>query len=466
MNYNGNKAENVKIAYIGGGSRGWAWGLMSDLASAGDMSGEVYLYDIDYEAALHNEIIGNKYNTLPDAKSVWNYHAAKTASEALTGADFVVISILPGTFDEMESDVHTPEKYGIYQSVGDTSGPGGIVRAMRTVPMFEEIGENIKKYCPNAWVINYTNPMTLCVRTLYRVFPEIKAFGCCHEVFGTQKVLAQALESICGIKDVDRSEIKVNPVAVNHFTWLTEANYKNMDLFPVYREFADKYFEEGYTENLDTNWMNNMFECAQKVKLDLFRKYGYIAAAGDRHLAEFCEGKWYLKDPETVREWKFGLTTVEWRKNNLKKRLQKSEDLRSGKEELKIDCTGEEGVAQMRALLGLSELVTNVNMPNMGQIPNLPIGAVVETNAVFRSDKVTPVMAGNIPEEIYALVARICASQEALNSAIAERDTHKIFNVFANDPLVTCSMDEAKELFQEMVNNTKEYLTSYDLSNL
>ena len=466
MNYNGNKAENVKIAYIGGGSRGWAWGLMSDLASADDMSGEVYLYDIDYEAAMHNEIIGNKYNTLPDAKSVWNYHAAKTASEALTGADFVVISILPGTFDEMESDVHTPEKYGIYQSVGDTSGPGGIVRAMRTVPMFEEIGENIKKYCPNAWVINYTNPMTLCVRTLYRVFPEIKAFGCCHEVFGTQKVLAQALESICGIKDVDRSEIKVNPVAVNHFTWLTEANYKNMDLFPVYREFADKYFEEGYTENLDTNWMNNMFECAQRVKLDLFRKYGYIAAAGDRHLAEFCEGKWYLKDPETVREWKFGLTTVEWRKNNLKKRLQKSEDLRSGKEELKIDCTGEEGVAQMRALLGLSELVTNVNMPNMGQIPNLPIGAVVETNAVFRSDKVTPVMAGNIPEEIYALVARICASQEALNSAIAERDTHKIFNVFANDPLVTCSMDEAKELFKEMVNNTKEYLTSYDLSNL
>ena len=466
MNYNGNKAENVKIAYIGGGSRGWAWGLMSDLASADDMSGEVYLYDIDYEAALHNEIIGNKYNTLPDAKSVWNYHAAKTASEALTGADFVVISILPGTFDEMESDVHTPEKYGIYQSVGDTSGPGGIVRAMRTVPMFEEIGENIRKYCPNAWVINYTNPMTLCVRTLYRVFPKIKAFGCCHEVFGTQKVLAQALESICGIKDVDRSEIKVNPVAVNHFTWLTEANYKNMDLFPVYREFADKYFEEGYTDNLDTNWMNNMFECAQRVKLDLFRKYGYIAAAGDRHLAEFCEGKWYLKDPETVREWKFGLTTVEWRKNNLKKRLQKSEDLRSGKEELKIDCTGEEGVAQMRALLGLSELVTNVNMPNMGQIPNLPIGAVVETNAVFRSDKVTPVMAGNIPEEIYALVARICASQEALNSAIAERDTHKIFNVFANDPLVTCSMDEAKELFKEMVNNTKEYLTSYDLSNL
>ena len=178
MRYIDNRAEGVKIAYIGGGSRGWAWNLMSDLVNCDDMSGDVYLYDIDFEAAQHNEIIGNLYNKCEGAKSVWNYHAAKTPAEALTGADFVVISILPGTFDEMESDVHAPEKYGIYQAVGDTSGPGGIVRAMRTVPMYEEIANYIKEYCPQAWVINYTNPMTLCVKTLYRVFPEIKAFGC------------------------------------------------------------------------------------------------------------------------------------------------------------------------------------------------------------------------------------------------------------------------------------------------
>ena len=114
------KATNVKIAYIGGGSRGWAWGLMSDLASCEDMSGDVYLYDIDNEASRANEIIGNKYNGIEGAKSEWTYHAVETPKEALTGADFVVISILPGTFDEMESDVHTPEKYGIYQPVGDT----------------------------------------------------------------------------------------------------------------------------------------------------------------------------------------------------------------------------------------------------------------------------------------------------------------------------------------------------------
>ena len=170
MQYQKNRVDGIKIAYIGGGSRGWAWGLMSDLASCEDISGDVALYDIDLEAARHNEIIGNKFKTAEGARSAWSYKAVETIGEALTGADFVIISILPGTFDEMKSDVHAPEKYGIYQPVGDSTGPGGLLRAMRTVPMYEEIGENIRKYCPKAWVINYTNPMTLCVRTLYRVF--------------------------------------------------------------------------------------------------------------------------------------------------------------------------------------------------------------------------------------------------------------------------------------------------------
>ncbi len=466
MNYNGKKAENVKIAYIGGGSRGWAWGLMSDLVSYDDMSGDVYLYDIDYQAALDNEEIGNKYNSVEGAKSVWNYKAVKTIGEALTGANFVVISILPATFDEMASDVHTPEKYGIYQSVGDTTGPGGIVRAMRTIPMFEEIGLAIKEYCPKAWVINYTNPMTLCVKTLYRVFPEIKAFGCCHEVFSTQKILSFALGKFLGIKDVPREEIKINPVSVNHFTWLTKAKYRDIDLFPVYEKFAETYYKDGCTEHAEPHWMNAGFERKEKVKIDLFRRYGYIAAAGDRHLAEFSPGKWYLKDPETVKEWGYGLTTVSWRKEDLKKRLQRSEDLRSGKEELKINNTGEEGVLQMRAILGLCNLVTNVNIPNVGQIPNLPMGAVVETNAVFSDDSVTPVFAGEIPSEIYPLVARVCGEQEEVSAAIAERDLGRIFNAFASDPLTTCSYDEAKALFKEMVENTKNYLDMYDLSVL
>ena len=359
--------------------------------------------------------------------------------------------------------MHTPEKYGIYQSVGDTSGPGGIVRALRTIPMMQEIALAIKGFSPNAWVINYTNPMTVSIKTLYSVFPEIKAFGCCHEVFGTQKVLSKALKYICGIDNVSKDEIKVNVVGVNHFTWFTQAMYKNINLFEVYKKFADKYSETSFNEKSDENWMNHAFSYSEKVKLDLFNRYGYIAAAGDRHLAEFCPGHWYLESPEQVNAWKFALTPVSWRKQDLQERLEKSEKLVSGEQQFEIKETGEEGVNQMRAILGLCELVTNVNIPNKGQIPNLPIGAVVETNAVFRSNSLTPVFSGSVPKEIFPLIARVCGEQELIAQAGLNRDLNMAFRAFVNDPLVTTTLEDSKKLFREMLDNTKNYLTMYDL---
>ena len=461
MKHNGNSVTDLKLAYIGGGSRGWAWGLMSDLASAGDISGRVALYDIDRKAAEDNVIIGNKFNQAEGAKSQWEYYACDTLEEALTGANFVVISILPGTFDEMESDVHAPEKYGIYQSVGDTSGPGGIIRALRTLPMMQVIARAVEACCPDAWVINYTNPMTVSIKTLYETFPGIKAFGCCHEVFGTQKLLVRALSEFKGIEDVQRKDIKVNVLGVNHFTWLTSAQYKDMDLFPMYRQLAEEFGETGYCRGRDENWMNNTFACCHKVKFDLFKRYGVLAAAGDRHLAEFCPGSWYLGSPENVTSWGFGLTTVAWRKQDLKNRLERSAKRISGEEEVTLRNTGEDGVNQIRALLGLEDMVTNVNLPNRGQIPNLPMGAVVETNAVFRDDSVIPCLAGLVPVQIHGLISRIVDEQELIVEAAMERDLEKAFTAFVNDPLVTISMPDARKLFNEMVENTSAYLQEY-----
>ncbi len=460
MNYTKNGVENLKIAYIGGGSRGWAWGLMSDLAEAKELSGHVDLYDIDFEAAYHNEIIGNMVNDAEGAMSKWTYRAVKTLGEALTGANFVVISILPGTFDEMESDVHTPEKYGIYQPVGDTTGPGGVIRSLRTIPMMEEIGRAVKEYAPKAWVINYTNPMAQCVKALYNAFPEIKAFGCCHEVFGTQTILAGALSDVMGVEVADRKDVKVNVVGVNHFTWITDARYHDIDIFPVYEKYVDKYYDTGVGKK-DENWMNSVFACRQRVKFDLFRRYGVIAAAGDRHLAEFCEGSWYLKSPEQVKEWCFALTPVSFRKDDLKERLARSEKLRTGAEKFVIRNTGEDGVRQMRALLGLEDYVTNVNIPNVGQIPNLPLGAVVETNAIFRDDSIVSVNAGPIPDGVWSLVSRVADAQLLIAEAGRTRDLELAFKAFVNDPLVTLDLPTARKLFDEMVENTKEYLGEY-----
>lgn len=462
MKYNNNKAEDIKIAYIGGGSRGWAWSLMSDLALEKSLSGTVYLYDIDTHAAKNNEIIGNNIGKENPDMDNFSYVATENIEEVLTGADFVVLSILPGTFDEMESDVHHPEKYGIYQSVGDTTGPGGVIRALRTLPIYEEFAIKIKECCPDAWVINYTNPMTLCMKALYNTFPEIKAFGCCHEVFGTQKLLCTALKEIEGIEGVTRDQIKTNVVGVNHYTWITEAKYRDIDLFPVYRKFCEKYFKTGYVDPKEAeNWLNKFFQYKERVKMDLFLRYGYIAAAGDRHLAEFSPGKWYMSSPEQVDEWGFGLTPVSWRREMRETLLKKSEKLANGEMKFEIKPSGEEGVAQIKALLGLSDLVTNVNIPNYGQIPNLPLGAVVETNACFTSNSLTPVFAGAVPNDILGLTSRVIANQERLAEAISNRDIEMAFRAFVNDSLNYLDVKTSRKMFDEMIENTKQYLIGY-----
>lgn len=451
---------NCKIAYIGGGSRGWAWRLMADLAMEPELTGTIALYDIDFEAAKRNEIIGNRLSGRAEAVGKWKYEAVPTIEEALTGADFVIISIMPGTFDEMDSDVHAPEKYNIWQSVGDTVGPGGILRALRTIPMYVEIAEAIKAYAPDAWVINYTNPMSMCVKVLYHVFPEIKAFGCCHEVFGTQKILRNILQDVTELKDISRSEIEVNVVGINHFTWFTEAACRGIDLFPIYRDYVDAHYDTGYTKG-DNSWLNKSFSSGQRVKFDLFRKYGAIAAAGDRHLAEFMPGTLYLNSPETVSEWMFALTTVDSRKKELKERLARSEALVNGEEEVKLEPSGEEGVILIKALCGLGRCISNVNIPNTsGQIPNLPRTAIVETNAVFSKNAIRPVMAGNVPEPVLPLVLPHVTNQEYILKAALECDYDAALKALMNDPNAKAKIDETqgRELLTNMIENTLLYL--------
>ena len=451
-------AKELTVAYIGGGSRGWAWGFMTDLATDPDLCGTVRLYDIDREAAERNRIIGEKISVHPKALSRWSYEVSLGLQEALTGADFVVISILPGTFHEMQSDVHLPERVGIYQPVGDTVGAGGFMRAMRTIPMFVTIAEAIRDYAPDAWVINYTNPMSLCVRTLYEIFPGIHAFGCCHEVFGTQKLLCAMLETEEGTPGVIRQDLRTTVTGINHFTWITSASFGETDLMPLYARFADKYAESGFEAGQDENWMNSHFACAHRVKFDLFRRYGAIAAAGDRHLAEFV-APWYTRDPETVRSWKFSLTPVSWRVEDLERRLARSDRLVRGEEEPSLVPSGEEGHLLLKALLGLGDLVSNVNVPNRGQVPDLPAGAVVETNAFFSRNRIEPLFAGPTPAGVLPLVARHVLNQENTLRSALRCDRKLGFTTFMNDPqLSAVPPAEGEKLFDDMMENQRAYL--------
>lgn len=455
------KRENITIAYIGGGSRNWAWTLMTDLALEESLSGCIRLYDINKEAAKINETIGNHLSERKEATGKWRYLAVDSLQEALTGADFVIVSILPGTFEEMRVDVHMPEEYGIYQSVGDTVGPGGFFRAMRTIPMFAQIGLAIKEYAPDAWVINYTNPMTICVKTLYTVFPQIKAVGCCHEVFGTQKLLIKVLKEAGIAENVKREEIMTNVVGINHFTWFTKATYQNKDLMPIYDAFADKYLEDGYIDDENKNWESNTFKFCERVKMDLFKRYGAIAAAGDRHLAEFMtEG--YLADPDMVHQWKYSLTTVDWRVNDMKEKVARSKRLAAFEEEIDLKSSGEEGVAIMKALLGMNRLVTNVNFPNKGQITNLPIEAVVESNAVISYDSVSPVFAGGVPEGVLPYMNEHVSMQEQIVDIVLAKDKKRAEELFAELPMLKkLTKVQKQELFGKMFEGTKKYLEGW-----
>ncbi|MEI2465312.1 alpha-glucosidase/alpha-galactosidase [Niallia taxi] len=441
--------DTIKIAYIGGGSQGWARRLMYDLALEPRLSGTIALYDINHDAAKTNQRIGTLISNHPDATGKWTYEAIPTIEEALKDADFVIISILPGTFADMAKDVHFPEKYGIYQSVGDTVGPGGIRRAVRSIPLFMEIGEQIKLHCPDAWVINYTNPMSVCTRTLYKAFPQIKAIGCCHEVFETQHLLANMAEEMLGVTVENRKDIKVSVTGINHFTWINEATYQNIDLFPLYAKFAEKYAHTGF-EKEQGKWEESVFHSSNRVKFDLFQKYRLIAAAGDRHLAEFMPPV-YLKNPQTVHDWKFHLTTVDFRVKDQQRKISENEEVFTDDTKIVLEPSGEEGVEILLALLGIEDLVTNVNFPNKGQIQNLPKDAIVETNALIRKNSVQPVRTNDIPLDVANMVNRHILNQEAVIQAVLTEDKNLARNAFVNDPLIAAiSYDNAVSLFEEM----------------
>jgi alpha-galactosidase/6-phospho-beta-glucosidase family protein len=452
--------KDIQIAYIGGGSRLWARSLMNDLALETSFQGTVKLYDIDYEAAKRNETIGNMLMSKDEALGNFMFKAVNTLEEALTEADFVLISILPGTFKEMSHYVHLPEKYGIYQTVGDTVGPAGIFRSLIMMPMIETIALAIKAYCPKAFVLNFTNPMTMTVQMLYEVFPEIRAFGNCHEVFFVQKILARVLREKTGIETNYRN-ITINPQGINHFTWINYAVYKDIDLLPLYRDFVNHYFDQGLLVN-ETYEDVYPFGSAERVKLDLFKKYTIIAAAGDRHLVEFFPANWYLKDAETIKYWKFHRTPVELRINQMKRNDQHSKDIINGNAEIHIYPSGEEGIAQIKALLGLGDLITNVNMPNLGQIENLPKHAVVETNARFTLGKVQPILSGPMDEKIVELTTPHLMIHKHLINAYRDKRLDSARLAFQMDPLINSLSSEQKEkLFDEIKEKMGTYLDVY-----
>ncbi|HSB00703.1 MAG TPA: alpha-glucosidase/alpha-galactosidase, partial [Anaerolineales bacterium] len=270
----------LKIAYLGGGSRDWARKLMIDLALCPDLTGEVALYDIDMDSAHLNEQLGNWMQSQPGVVSRWHYEVVPTLRDALQNADFVIISIQPGPLQLMAQEIALAEEYGLFFPVGDSTGAPGLIRGLRSASIYREFAEALATLCPNAWIINYTNPMSICTRTLTRVAPELKVFGCCHEVFSTQAMLARVAAQYLNLEPPARSEIRVNVLGINHFTWVDRATYQGHNLLDVLNHHLQQPgILRTYTQTEVENW-DNWFHSAEQVKFALFQRFGLLAAAG------------------------------------------------------------------------------------------------------------------------------------------------------------------------------------------
>jgi alpha-galactosidase/6-phospho-beta-glucosidase family protein len=445
----GDVVTPLRIGYIGGGSRAWAPMLMNDLAQEPRLGGEVRLYDIDRAAAERNARLGAWLQQQPGVVSQWSYRVVGHVADALRGADVVVVSIQPGSLEQMGHELAVAEQAGLFFPVGDTTGAPGLTRGLRAALVYAEFAAAIAEHCPAAWVINYTNPMSVCTRTLTRVAPHLKVFGCCHEVFGTQQLLAQLAQRWYGLPAVPaRREIEVNVLGINHFTWIDRASYRGHDLLARLRTHLEEPGVLRFYDAAEIRSRDNWFNDEHRIKFELFRRYGILAAAGDRHLAEFVPG--FIGSPDELFRWGIIRTPISYRQARHQQATAMVDGLLSGALPFTLRDSGEEAVQQIAALVGRAELVTNVNLANVGQISNLPLGAVVETNAWFGRDRVIPLAAGALPPGVAALVSRHVAVQEMIVEAALTRDRGLAFQALCTDPTTTLPLDRAWALFEAL----------------
>lgn len=213
-----------------------------------------------------------------------------------------------------------------------------------------------------------------------------------------------------------------------------------------------------YTQAEVESW-NNWWCSAEQVKFALFQRFGLLAAAGDRHLVEFMPG--FTRSPEELFKWGVIRTPISYRIQRWRDAPERTRDLMSGRVPLKLESSGEEGVGQMRALLGHGNVITNVNLPNRGQVANLPPDVVVETNARFSRDEARPLAAGPLPPGLQPLIARHVANQELIVEAALTRDRDLAFQAILGDPTTPLPVDAAWAMFREMLQASRAFLPGW-----
>jgi alpha-galactosidase len=438
----------VRIVIIGGGSYTWGPLFIRDIVVTPELAGStIVLHDIDPEALDLVHALGQKVIQAGDR--AFNIEKSLNLGESLRGADYVILTITTGGLEAMRHDLEIPERYGIYHSVGDTVGPGGLARALRNIPVVVKIARQIEAICPDAWLLNYTNPMTTLCRAVARE-TGVKTIGLCHEWLGVRRKLA----ALFGVRD---QEVQARVGGINHLTWILDLKVQGRDAFPEFQEMAVRILAGDLLVDEDEP---SSFADHFKVKARLFQIYGALPAAGDRHVAEFLP---YFMSDRAGRGEAYGV-----RRTPIAERYQWRDEARgfiqgllSGGEELGPhlrQASGEAANKIIRALSGGEPYTGPMNLPNRGQVVTraAPLDSVVETLATADASGVNPVGLGPLPNGVASVIRTHVDNQEMVVEAALNGDRDLALQALVNDPMLH-DLEVAEPLLDEMLEANRQY---------
>jgi len=446
---------STKITLVGGGSYPWTPGMLRNVLGNKRLNGShVVMHDIDPEPLALTYRLALKCREITGTDTTFEQTTDQAA--ALEGADYVVVTISTGRLKTMRVDLEVPEKYGIFQPVGDTVGPGGLSRALRNVPVFLQMAQAMEKRCPKAWMLNLSNPLSALTRVVNKE-TGIRALGVCHGVIGTARDYARFL----GAKLEECSYVNSG---IDHCSWFPRFLVKGRSAEELLQERGvDKWLAKPPAEAERDHTFGGLYH--YRCGLQLWRALGVLPAIGDRHMAEFLPT--YLRGLDNVRKYGLVRTTIADREGYYVKARARIERWLSGEEKLDLppatDVVGarqsDDIAAWIVALSGGPALEDNVNMPNLGQIPELPLGAVVETRAVLDGSGAHP-LASPLPKQLVPIVRPHVLRQELTMEAALEGSFEKALAALATDPLLD-GIETARPLLEEMLAANKDWLPQF-----
>ena len=435
----------IKIAFVGAGSLTFTRALVRDILTFPLLEdATLALMDIDAERL---ELAHESVQRIVD---LGNYPAKVEATmdraEALREADVVLCTILAGGTDVWRYDIEIPKKYGVDINIGDTRGPSGIFRALRTIPVMKSIVKDMERYCPDATLLNYTNPMAMLCRAMQRE-SCIRLTGLCHSVQGTAMMLASWIGA-------PFSEITYTCAGINHLAWYLKFDWNGKDAYPLIREALLK--PEIYNQEI--------------VRNEMFLHLDYYVTESSGHNSEY--NWWFRKRPELIEKycthgtgWNPGEYAYILKEYQRQEHTWKDEARKWISQETPISLArGHEYAAYIiNALQGGDAYAFNGNVPNTGLITNLPEGVCVEVPVYADRAGFHPVHVGALPPQCLPLVHINTVVEETAVEAALTGDPRLVFQAIAYDPLTAAvlSLAEIKDMVNEMLQQNGDYLPQF-----